>query len=245
MNFEKIRINYNFNKACRTYDKHCAVQNKICEKTIHLLLTHRNYFDSVGDFACGTGESTKQLVNNIQYKKCYGIDFSENLLNNAKNKLSEVEFLLSDFDNVVFDDKSLDLVFSNMGLQWSFDLQKTFSVLGHYLKEDGLFVFSLPIDGNFPEIHPQNKIRTPTHEAISDILKKLSLKIIKFENLEYTEKFPDQMTALRSIKNVGACLVRTTGFKFGLSRSHVKNIFLEENSTTLTYKIGIYIVEKL
>lgn len=88
MNFEKIKIKYNFNHACKTYDKHCNVQNKICEKTIQLLLNHKNYFENIGDFACGTGESTKQLVKNIQYKKCFGIDFSENLLNNARNAYS-------------------------------------------------------------------------------------------------------------------------------------------------------------
>src|SRR3989338_7278623 len=146
MNFEKIKIKYNFNKACKTYDNHCDVQNKICEKTIQLLLNHKNYFEITGDFACGSGESTKQLINYIQYKKCYGIDFSENLLNNAKNKLSGIEFILSDFDDIIFEDESLDLIFSNMGLQWSIDLQKTFSVLTRYLKKDGLIVFSLPIN---------------------------------------------------------------------------------------------------
>lgn len=245
MSFEKIKIKYNFNKACKTYDRHCDVQNKICEKTIQLLLNHKNYFETAGDFACGTGESTKQLVSSIQYKKCYGIDFSENLLNNAKNKLSDVEFILSDFDDSVFEDESLDLIFSNMGLQWSIDLQKTFFVFNHYLKKDGLIAFSLPVDGNFQEIHAQNKIATLTHESISELLEKLNLKIIQFENLTYTEEFSDQITALRSIKNVGARLVKSHGFKVGLSRSHIKNIFLTEKTTTLTYKIGIYIVGQI
>ena len=230
--------------AYKTYDRYCSVQNKICEKTIQLLLNHQHYFETAGDFACGTGESTKQLVNHIQYKKCYGIDFSENLLNNARNKLSDVEFVLSDFDDVVFERESLDLIFSNMGLQWSIDLKKTLSILNHYLKKNGLITFSLPVSGNFPEIHDQNKIITPTHKIISELLEHLDLKIIQFDNLTYVEKFSDQMTALRSIKNVGARFVKTQGSKVGLSRSHIKNIFLTENTTTLTYKVGIYIVAR-
>ena len=131
-----------------------------------------------------------------------------------------------------------------MGFQWALDIEKTLSVVAAYLNQNGFLAFSVPVDGNFPEINKMNKIKTPSHELIITLLEKLGFEICNEECITYVESFDDQISVLRSIKNVGAQLVKPTGFKVGLSRSHVKNIFIDPEKNRLTYKIGFYIAKK-
>ena len=130
----KQKIQLSFNRSYETHDRYCAIQNKICEQSIKLLLKFSNQFEKISDFACGTGESTKRLINNVRYDTCYAIDFAETLLNVAKTKFrSNVKPILCDFDELIFDEKYLDLVFCNMGLQWSLNLTSTLDKFNFYI----------------------------------------------------------------------------------------------------------------
>lgn len=241
MNFEKIKIKYNFNKAHKTYDQYCVVQNKVCDVLTHLTTQHRKNFNTIADFACGTGESTKRVIRDCQFQQCIGIDFSENLINIAKNKITDAQFILSDYDEVIFEKNSMDLIFCNMGFQWSLDFTKTISLMRDYLSPNGMLAFSIPLDGNFPEIRVVNKIVTPTSESVLNILRSLNMNVIHHSDGDYVETFPNQIAALRSITNVGARLVKSNNMKVGLSRAHVNNIFLDPENTSLTYKIGFFV----
>src|SRR5690349_5128323 len=122
----KKHIKLRFDKSYKTYDQYCSIQNNICDKTIKLLLKHACKPKYLADFACGTGESTKKLVERFKYYKCYGIDLSDVLLQTAKHKLpSDVDFIAADFDRIIFNKNCFDLIFSNMALQWSLDFSNT------------------------------------------------------------------------------------------------------------------------
>src|SRR4029079_17757607 len=115
----KDRIRRTFNKAAKTYDSHDCVQKKICEKSIELLCQNNRDFEIVADFASGTGNSTSALIENIGYHKIFSIDISESLMAIARKKLEgkNIDFILGDFDERVLPENTLDLIFSNMGLQ--------------------------------------------------------------------------------------------------------------------------------
>src|SRR3990167_1493861 len=135
----KLNIRSNFNKAAATYDQYCKIQNEICDYSIEMLLHHDRHFDYIADIACGTGESTKKLIQTVRYNQCVAIDFSENLLIQAKKKLNNnaITFICSDFDFPIFKKPFFDLIFCNMGLQWSFGFYKTIGWLHQYLLTNG------------------------------------------------------------------------------------------------------------
>lgn len=245
--FLKEKIKNNFNKACKTYDTNCKIQNIICDKSIKLLLKYNKNYFSIADFACGTGESTLKLINQVHYHTCYAIDFSEKLLSVAKNKLPEhVKFLLADFDDEIMLEAPLDVIFCNMGLQWSFDLFNTIKLLHQYLYKNGLLIFSMPIYPNFPEIKEQYKLKTHEHDHILKLLDSAHFKLINCEQMVMTEQFNNTIEALKPLKNTGVnCNNIFKNFnKKGLSKKFINNVFTDNNIITLTYRIGIYLAKK-
>src|SRR3990167_9320524 len=150
---EKEYIMKSFNRAAVTYDEHCIIQSKVCERLMHYLKILTVNTDIIADFACGTGVSTQCLIRNFSYQKLYGIDLADKLLHRARNKIlwdsgydSREKFILCDFDDFIFMPNALDLAFSNMGFQWSVNLGRTLSTIRLQLKDDAILAFSMPID---------------------------------------------------------------------------------------------------
>ena len=114
----------------------------------------------IADFACGTGISTKAVVDSFPYQNLYAIVFCEKLLMQTKSKLKEsnVKFILADFETNVFFWNPLDLIFCNMGFQWALDLKKTFLRLFSQLKVFGVLAFSVPLLGTFCELRNDAEI---------------------------------------------------------------------------------------
>ena len=244
----KNKIQRDFEKSWRTYDTYCTVQRKVCQHAIEQLLPYGNHFKTIADFACGTGVSTEQLARNIQREKFYALDFSENLLAIAKNKCihHNVEFMRADFETALFPSNHLDLVFCNMGLQWSLDFSAALGKITDYLRNNGLLVFSIPLHENFPEIKRPHKNTMPTLNAVKQFLQHNNLTLLTYSEKTYVEHFQTPLDALRSIKSVGANarFSRKTHKTTGLSRAFINNLFLKKDAPSLTYRIGIFVAQK-
>lgn len=243
--FYKSKIRHHFNKAHKTYDAHCMVQNDASQRTLELLAQHSSHFKRIADFACGTGESTLRLIKQIQYERCYAIDFSEKLLGMAINKLPEtVSCIVSDFDEPLFIDNFLDLIFCNMGLQWSLAVGKTLSILNGYLKEEGYFAFSMPVAGNFPEIKKEFKPLLLSCDSIACILRRNGFNITHHYCYKNIQLFESHYHALKSLKAIGANASLCFNNK-GLKKEGLNAVFSDNCITPqLTYCIGIYLCQK-
>lgn len=246
--FVKQKIYTHFNRCANYYDNNCTIQNTICEHTIGLLIKNHRKFNCIIDLACGTGESTKKILQTINYKKCYAIDLAENLLYIAQNKLNNyenIEFFQGDIDNKLFKTSIADLVFCNMGLQWSENLYNAINLLYHYLDKNGLFIFSIPISGNFPEINSPFKPNLLDHKTILQILSKNHFSLVEYKLKTFYTQFENQLDALKSLKSVGANYNKSSERRLqGLSKIKLENIFVSPENAQLTYKIGIYLAAR-
>jgi malonyl-CoA O-methyltransferase len=244
----KEKIKRGFNKAVKTYDQHCSVQNQVSDVALNMLVNHQINFSHIADLACGTGESTKRLINSVHYRKCSAIDFAESALLLAKDKLSgdeNIEFVLGDFDETLFPHACLDLIFCNMGLQWSKDLYSSFSLLKHYLLPEGVMLFSIPITGNFPEIKGEHKLRLPSDAEVIEIIQEEKLSVIENEIHSVCVEFNSQFEILKSLKCVGANYNKSDAISnSGLLGVKTQDVFSDQDSKSLTYNIGIYLVKK-
>lgn len=243
---EKIRAK--FDKAASTYDQNCTIQNEVCEQSIELLVRHQNHFKNIADFACGTGESTKRLIQQVSYSHCYAIDFASKLLSIAKKKLSQehkVDFVHGDMDDLLLGASCLDLVFCNMGLQWSENLFSTIKLFHQYLIPGGILVFSMPVEGNFPEIKTTFKFYLPRHKTIIQTLIKEKFALLEYDIKKITVRFSKQFELLKSLKSIGANYNKLDyQYKQGLSKIKIRDFFSNPENTCLTYKIGIYLARK-
>ncbi len=243
----KNKIRLSFNRAYNTYDNCCMLQSSICEKLIIQLKQYISNASSIVDLGCGTGNSTKLLIDNFAHKKIYAVDIADKLLAKAKYKLAqyEVNILLADFERILFKSHSIKLAFSNMSLQWSINFIKTLETLYRQLVDDGILAFSMPMNDTFFELKDNYRNTFYTPAEISSMLVNSGFKIIFFSDQFYKLPFELPGIALRSIKMVGANCLFSKNFNNGLaSKTKLNKIFKNEDNYSLTYHIGFFIVKK-
>ena len=186
----------------------------------------------------------------FSYNKLYAIDFSKKLLALARNKIlnKRIEFRLADFDETLFDEKKINLVFCNMGLQWSQDIVYTLKLFYSYLASPGVLAFSLPLDGTLHEIDSCYVNPTYNDTYIQYLLNQLDFEVLSYKNYVFCDKYNSAIDAVRSIKAVGAnCSVnyRADNTLSGLQTNNkIKRLFKNLNNITLTYNIGTFIAIK-
>ncbi len=242
----KDKIRLSFNRAYNTYDNYCMLQSDICEKLILQLKQYISSANSVVDFGCGTGNSTRQLVDNLSCKKICAVDIADKLLAKAEHKLVQhhVDVLIADFEQVIFKNNSINLAFSNMALQWSTNLKKTFDVLYAQLADEGLFAFSMPIDETFFELEDDCKNKFFRRSEILLELLNSGFRVLSSSDESYTLPFSLPNAALKSIKMVGANCLLDQNPENNLFNRKLSEMFKSKDNYSLTYNIGFFIVMK-
>ena len=212
-------VQHAFNQAAQTYDQHCEVQTIACQTLIKHLVAIQSKFDHLADFGCGTGYNSHLLFNALQFKTITLVDHAKNLLSLCRQKLStddkgrlkgdrykavQINYEQRNFDQLIFDRPTLDLVFSNMALQWSVDLNCTLQLTHHQLHTDGVLAFSLPIHGTFKELPFHSRNDFYSSETIESLLQRQGYQCLKTLQEPIVQTFKTPIDALRSIKKVGA-----------------------------------------
>jgi malonyl-CoA O-methyltransferase len=256
MNIEKIqnhklKIKECFNKAARTYDNYSSVQRKAGQTLINIGGIDQMYFPNAIDLGCGTGHVTEELIRRIRYHHFQAVDLSDQLLLVARERLTpyKIQIHEADFDNLNLKHESLDLIFSNMTLQWSLDLEKTLKGIFQKMAQGSLCLFSLPLGDTFQELQSHSKNQFYKTEDIHQILRNTGYTLIKSETQIYTETFNTQFQALKAIKAVGANYIffrtnKSLSFATGIERPSANSINSSEQFP-LTYQIGFFKAKKV
>ena len=104
-------------------------------------------FENVLELGCGTGKNTNWLLEKA--KRIIGLDFSQEMLNKAKEKITSEKVIFRKADlneNWEIDNNFADLITSSLTLEHIGDLNHIFDQANLKLKKDGLFFIS--------ELHP-------------------------------------------------------------------------------------------
>jgi malonyl-CoA O-methyltransferase len=246
-NSSHYRIVQAFNKAAATYTEHSQIQLQTCNSLIELLEPNLFHFQNIADFACGTGISTKNLIDAYGYNQYYAIDFAAQALLVAKNKLAEfnVNFIIGNYNTRQFSNKTLDLAFSNLGFNWSTNLAETFKMMFKQLKRGGILAFSVPIDGNFKQLKKEFRNRFYRSEEILVLLQDSGFLLNKFHILTYDQLYENAFIALKSLKNTGTNVNLDNPITGLISFRKLNQMFENPEQISLTYKIGLFVATKL
>lgn len=110
--------------------------------------TLSNYnFENVLELGCGTGKNTEWLLSKA--KRVIGLDFSREMLNKAKEKISDKRVTFKKVDltkDWKTENNFADLITSSLTLEHIKNLDHIFSQANQKLKKNGLFFIS--------ELHP-------------------------------------------------------------------------------------------
>ncbi len=211
MHIDKSKVQSAFSKWAFNYDQLNNVQMASGLALMALIKKHVESFNCILDLGCGTGQVTKILKEYIFYHRLYAMDISPVMTSLSKQCLLNNEgCVVGDFDKMPFESHSMDLVFSNMSLQWSFDYAGTLSCIEEILTPGGYLAIAIPSSHCFDHFKlALNETASPN--IINDFpsIKELQASLGGFDCLErvslnYSHYFDNTLSLLNSIKKIGA-----------------------------------------
>jgi len=145
MSFSKSAIARSFNAAALTYDKSAVLQNVVGERLFERLDLVLIEPETVVDLGSGTGVFSRQLQGRYKKKRVLGIDLAWQMTafaNKQKKWLARDRYICADAEYLPLADHSVDLIFSNLMLQWLPNPDRVFKEAQRVLVPGGLLMFS-------------------------------------------------------------------------------------------------------
>jgi malonyl-CoA O-methyltransferase len=137
MDYKKM-IAKNFSRCAKTYDKAAVLQQEIGKRLIHRLELIKISPATILDLGSGTGFFSKALSQQYPQATLLNVDIAEGMLRYANQPFS----ISADAEYLPLKNNSVDFIFSNCMLQWSFNPQDILKEVHRVLKPEGLFLFS-------------------------------------------------------------------------------------------------------
>ena len=134
-----------FDRASRTYDATAAVQREIRARLLERLDIVRLDPAAVLDLGAGTGQASRELKRRYPSARVLALDLSPAMLRQGarhQGLLRRFAPLCGDAHRLPLQAASLDLVLSNLVLEWCHDPDAVFAEVARVLRPRGLFTFT-------------------------------------------------------------------------------------------------------
>jgi len=148
---DKRRMRRAFNRAAADYDAAAVLQREVCARMLERLDYVKLQPMRILDAGSGTGWGTRQLAEKYPATQIASLDIAIGMLQAARNRSGWWRKLFSgvqpmqvcgDIEALPLAAGSVEMVWSNLALQWCNDLPAAFVGLHRVLKADGLLMFS-------------------------------------------------------------------------------------------------------
>ncbi|MCG8378634.1 MAG: malonyl-ACP O-methyltransferase BioC [Proteobacteria bacterium] len=143
INTKQVRCS--FNSSAEDYDAFSVLQRTVSDRLIE-------GFDEISikpsfilDLGSGTGYATGRLKKLFKKSFICQLDISDQMLKQSKRKpawFKKNYLICADAMQIPLPDDSIDIVFSNLMLQWCHDIDAVFAEVNRVLKTGGVFIFS-------------------------------------------------------------------------------------------------------
>ena len=150
---DKKRAQAAFNKASVSYEEAAVLQKHVLgEMFLRLKLLKINP-EIILDLGCGPGNAGPDLKATYKPRDLIYLDFAYDMLKKAEQKNKDhflksfsnktlQQFICADMEAIPLSEGSIDMIWSNLSLQWCNHLDQVFTQIGKILKHNGLFIFS-------------------------------------------------------------------------------------------------------
>lgn len=163
-------IKAHFSQAAPSYEEAAVLQKTVAERVDERLDLTAIRVKTVLDVGAGTGLLTEKILARYPTADCFAVDLSESMLQQAHARLQRPRFpalgsvinrllnqwsfsrslatktaatrINADVNQLPFADKSVDLIVSNLMLQWCDDLDAVFTEFRRVLRPEGLLMFT-------------------------------------------------------------------------------------------------------
>ena len=148
---DKKQVRRAFSRAARDYDAAAVLQREVCTRMLDRLDCIKLQPSRIIDVGSGTGWGTRQLGERYPKADVTALDIAIGMLQVARGTSSwwqklfvgqRESFVCADVEALPIASGSVEMIWSNLALQWCNDLPATFVELQRVLKVDGLLIFS-------------------------------------------------------------------------------------------------------
>ncbi len=210
-------IRQSFERAAATYDQHAVLQREVESRLLERVEFHCCPPGLILDLGCGTGSASHALAAQFPAADVIALDWSPAMLSQvgrgARGTLDSAPWrLCADMHALPLANRSVDLIFSNLALQWSYNLPDVLLEFRRIMKPGALLVFTcfgpdtlyelkqawravddLPHVNDHPDMH-----------AIGDEMLAASFQEPVMDVERLTLQYQKVMALLRELKGIGA-----------------------------------------
>jgi len=209
-------IRLSFDRAASSYDHHAVLQREIESRLLERIEFQRHEPAMILDLGCGTGSASRVLARQFPRAGVIALDWAPAMLVQAGAAIESdhqgIGRVCADMHSLPLAARSTDLVFSNLALQWSYDLPAVFREFRRIMKADAMLVFTcfgpdtlhelkqawravddLPHVNDYPDMHD-----------IGDELLAAGFREPVMDTERLTLEYPDVLSLMRELKGIGA-----------------------------------------
>jgi len=148
---DKQQMRRAFSRAAAGYDAAAVLQREVCSRMLERLDYIKLQPACILDAGSGTGGGTRQLAQRYPSAQVVALDIAVGMLQTARGRSGWWQKLFGgakqtqvcgDIEALPLAANSMEMVWSNLAVQWCNDLPATFVELHRVLKADGLLMFS-------------------------------------------------------------------------------------------------------
>lgn len=138
-----------FDRAASSYDHHAVLQREVESRLLERIEFQRLEPLRILDLGSGTGTASHLLAGRFPDADVIALDWASAMLLEAEKRKGidisvdeRLSMVCADMHCLPLAARSIDLVFSNLALQWSYDLPAIINELRRIMKADAMLVFS-------------------------------------------------------------------------------------------------------
>ena len=214
---DKARVRAAFDRAAQTYDAAAVLQKLVRDEMFSRLDLIKIAPHRILDAGCGTGHGSFELQKRFKTAQVFSLDLAMGMLEKTHaqqsllNKLFRPKRLIcADIENLPIADNSMDVVWSNLAIQWCNDLDKSFTGVARLLKPNSLFIFSTFGPDTLKELRAASN-NGDTHVSrfidmhdIGDALTRHGFNAPVLDVERYTLTYDNVRAVMQDLKSIGA-----------------------------------------
>jgi len=232
---DKLLARRSFERAATGYDQAAVLQQEVARRLLERLTLIKLQPRRVLDLGCGTGQCVPGLMSRYKSAQVVALDIAVPMLLQARRRghwLRKPRCICADAEYLPLADASIDLIFSNLMLQWCVDIDHVFSELQRVLRPGGLLLFTSfgpdtlrELRASWARVDGYNHVNAfaDMHD-VGDALLRAGFvdPVMDVERLTMT--YPDVWQLMRELKQIGAHNV-TAGRLRGLTgKAHIQSL---------------------
>lgn len=214
---DKARVRASFERAASTYDAAAVLQKLVREEMLSRLDLINIAPYAILDAGCGTGHGSFSLQKKFKKSQVISLDLAFGMLQKTAAQqpilhkiFGEKHLLCADIESLPIADARMDLVWSNLALQWCNDLDKSFAETMRVLQPNGLYMFSTFGPDTLKELRAATS-NGKTHISrfidmhdIGDALTRAGFNAPVLDVEHYTLTYDDVKGVMLDLKAIGA-----------------------------------------